>query len=92
MKQTKHYNGTETDKHTKALEDVRFYLGDRFAFVMDAVSKALLVDAEDTVESILADEKLMDHFHFMLSFAGIEGYPVIAIVREIATKKLAKIS
>lgn len=56
----------------KAIEDVKFWLGDRFDEVMDTMKRC---DGAEPRE-----------VYFAMSFAGIQGYPVGAIMRTYMPK------
>ena len=58
------------DKLAAALEDVREYLGkDKYRMLMQ--------------EAVISTSLTFDQFCFALSFAGIEGLPVLAVWHEV---------
>lgn len=68
MKQTIDYtNLNEPAKRAKALDDIKFYLGDGY----------------DRICRELKEVKHFESFAFALSFAGIQGYPVKALYNHI---------
>lgn len=61
MKQSINYSALdETAKETKALEDVKFYLGDGY----------------ERICGHLREVTHYESFAFALSFVGVQGYPV----------------
>ena len=68
----------ETEKYNKAIEDCRFYLGDSFEKVITAI--------KETISEIDDENKLDMVVGFHLSFVGIQGYPVTALIEYAKTE------
>jgi len=63
------YEGPEAVKQAKAMDDVREWLGDRFAIIEDQFG---------------CSERLAPrHFCFLMSISGISGYPVYAFYKHL---------
>jgi hypothetical protein len=56
---------------TKAMEDVKFWLGDKFDFVDNTLREAVQK----------GEIKTLKHLCFYASFIGIQGYPVMMLAR-----------
>ena len=70
MHHTRTYIGTQEEKDKKAMEDIRFYLGDELF---------------EKTEKIIGCDKTISRkeFVFSLSFLGIQGYPCEAWARKL---------
>jgi hypothetical protein len=68
MKTTVTYKGPESEKLHRAINDVKSYISeDHFNRIIDEMRKVPL------------DKRSFSSFQFMMSFAGVQGYPCIAI-------------
>jgi hypothetical protein len=73
MKTTINYTDLPTDrKAAKAIEDTKAYLGDRFAEIIGMFTQAIEAGEITTRK----------HVHLAMSFAGIQGYPVDALIEK----------
>ncbi len=71
MKTTINYTNLPIDrKAVKAIEDTKAYLGDRFAEIIGMFTQAI-TDGEITTRQ---------QAHLAMSFVGVEGYPVDAMI------------
>lgn len=77
----------EKDARTKAIDDCKFWLGDNYQKMEDAIVKDLLEEEELT-------DNLVQILTFHLSFVGIQGYPARVLAeyffekaRELRTEK-----
>lgn len=70
MHHTIKYTGTQEENDKKAIEDIRFYLGDGLF---------------ERIEKLLSEYNIMTRkeFEFSLSFLGIQGYPCEAWARKL---------
>jgi hypothetical protein len=55
----------------KAIEDVKFWLGDRFEFVDNTLKNG--VEKGELIN--------INHLRFACSFIGVQGYPVLMLAR-----------
>jgi hypothetical protein len=73
MKTTINYTDLPTGrKAAKAIEDTKAYLGDRFAEIIGMFTQAIEAGEITTRK----------HVHLAMSFAGIQGYPVDALIEK----------
>ncbi len=61
---------SDPDRATKAIEATKAYLGDRFAGTIELFTQAIKAGEMTTRK----------HVHLGMSFAGIQGFPVDAII------------
>ena len=70
MSYTIEYPATDPDRATKAIEATKAYLGDRFDGIISLFTQAIEAGEIATRQQA----------HLAMSFAGIQGYPVDALI------------
>ena len=77
MKSTYRYNGTREEKLNKALQDIRFYLGE--ANEEKLISVCLEPWPDQKTLTYSQAKELIQRTKFCCWFQGIEGFPVYAL-------------
>lgn len=65
--------GNIPDPKAKAMEDIKFWLGDTYPKVENAL-------IEYWKKNPIEEERTMECLEFQLSFAGIQGYPARVLI------------
>jgi hypothetical protein len=74
MSTTVHYSGTRAQKLAASLDDAKWYLGDTYPKAIAVVRDILVADA--------TGRRKINRARFALAFAGVQGLPATAMMRE----------